>query len=47
MSKRKVALPLLAGAALIGLLWFSFRDHSDAVVRDGSAPVLQPATPQR
>jgi hypothetical protein len=27
LSKPKVALPLVAAAALIGLLWFSFREH--------------------
>ncbi len=27
LSKPKVALPLVAAAALIGLLWFSFRER--------------------
>jgi hypothetical protein len=27
LKKPTVALPLLAGAALLGVLWFSFRDH--------------------
>ncbi len=27
LTKPKVALPLVAAAALLGLLWFSFREH--------------------
>jgi hypothetical protein len=27
LPKPKVALPLVAAAALLGLLWFSFREH--------------------
>jgi hypothetical protein len=41
LKKPKVALPLLAGAALLGVLWFSFRDHDLEQAR-GLKPV-QPA----
>ena len=41
LKKPKVALPLLAGAALLGMLWFSFRDHDLEPAR-GLKPV-QPA----
>jgi hypothetical protein len=43
LKKPKVALPLLAGAALLGVLWFSFRDHDLEPLR-GLKPVQPAAT---
>lgn len=41
MTKPKVTLPLVAAAALLGVLWFSFRDHDLGQARELKA--TQPA----